>query len=128
MPLQTCMGATLRCTMGLAPATLLPSPRPLMTEQRVAATVADHVAMVNVMPFGLCRSIANPLVAAATAAASGTLTPMPCIPMTPAPWVPGATTATVAGVPALPDTATLSCIWAGTISIVAAGQAKVTLP
>lgn len=52
--------------------------------------IMDHISMMNIMPFGMCMSIANPTVAAATAAALGVLTPMPCIPATTSPWVPGA--------------------------------------
>ncbi|MGL4604236.1 MAG: hypothetical protein ACRCU9_08815 [Iodobacter sp.] len=37
--------------------------------------------MLNIMPIGTCMSPATPMVAAATAAAMGVLTPMPCIPM-----------------------------------------------
>lgn len=127
MPLLTCTGATLRCTMGAAPGTLLPRPKALSSSQRVAADIMDHVPIVQVTPFGMCRSIANPAVAAATAAASGVLTPMPCIPATPAPWVPGSATVALGGLPALGACATLSCLWAGTISIVDAGQSTVTV-
>ena len=47
--------------------------------------------------------MANPMVAAATAAAMGALTPMPCITMTVAPWVPGSPTVQIANMPALND-------------------------
>jgi len=128
MPMQACMGATLRCSMGLAPGTLLPTPRPVLCTQRPAANVLDHVPIANVTPFGLCRSLANPLVAAATAAASGTLTPMPCLPLTPGPWSPGSSKVILGGAPALGHDATLSCLWAGTISVADAGQTVLTLP
>ncbi len=116
------MGATLRCSMGLAPGSLLPTPRPLQCGSRVAANVTDHVPIANVTPFGLCRSLANPLVAAATSAAAGTLTPMPCVPATPAPWSPGAARTIIGGAPALSTQATLRCLWAGTIEVVDPGQ------
>ena len=92
MAIQTCMGAMMNCTMGLAPSSLVPTPKPVLTSNMVAANILDHVPMMNIMPFGMCTSLANPTVAAATAAALGVLTPMPCVPATPAPWVPGAPT------------------------------------
>ena len=69
----------------------------VLTESKPAANINDHIPMVNILPFGMCQSLANPMVAAATAAALGVLTPMPCIPVTPAPWVPGSPTDLVAG-------------------------------
>jgi hypothetical protein len=80
------------------------------------------VPMLNIMPFGMCNSIANPMVAAATAAALGVLTPMPCIPATAAPWVPGSPTVLIANMPALNNSSKLMCMWAGVISINVPGQ------
>ena len=40
----------------------------------------DNKPFVNVLPFGLCTSLANPITAAQTAAALGVLTPGPCTP------------------------------------------------
>ncbi|MBW4651438.1 MAG: DUF4280 domain-containing protein [Kastovskya adunca ATA6-11-RM4] len=68
---------------------------------------------VNILPFGLCTSPANPAVAAATAAALGVLTPMPCVPVTVAPCVPGAVKVRVGMFPALPNTAMCNCMWGG---------------
>jgi hypothetical protein len=114
--------------MGAAPASFMPTPKPVLAGGAAAANISDHVPMLSILPFGLCRSPSNPVVAAATAAASGTLTPMPCVPATPAPWSPGAPTVTLGGAPALGDTATLSCVRGGTIPLGSAGQATVQLP
>jgi hypothetical protein len=76
----------------------------------------------------MCISPANPEVAAATAAALGVLTPMPCIPVTPAPWVAGAPTVTIAEMPALDSQSTLMCTWGGEIQIVAPGEFTVSVP
>ena len=46
----------------------------------------DNQPIANIAPFGVCISLANPAVAAATAAAMGVLVPLPCMPVTPAPW------------------------------------------
>ena len=122
MPLQTCMGASLQCSFGMAPSTLIPTPKTVLTSNMIAANIMDHVPMLNIPPFGMCQSPANPAVAAATAAALGVLTPMPCVPVTPAPWVPGSPTIMVCNAPALNNTSTLNCVWGGMIHIASAGQ------
>src|SRR5579884_3967151 len=94
---QVVATATMMCSFGLAPSVLnvLPINR-VTVEGRPAANIMDHQPILNIPPFGMCTSLANPTVAAATAAALGTLTPMPCVPVTVAPWVPGAVTTMVA--------------------------------
>jgi hypothetical protein len=127
MPELVVMGAMMQCTMGMAPASL--SVLPVNTTNggnMAAANIMDHVPMVNIAPFGMCQSPANPMVAAATAAAMGVLTPMPCIPMTSAPWSPGAAKTKVGNQPALTSDSTCSCNWSGTISITNPGQATIT--
>jgi hypothetical protein len=126
---QVCMGATLKCSFGMAPSSLvvLPANR-VMTSNQPAANIMDHIPMTNVMPFGACQSLANPQVAAATSAAMGVLTPMPCIPMTPSPWVPGAPTVMIANQPALDTPSKLMCNWAGVIEIQVAGQMTHQIP
>ena len=129
MPLQVCMGAMMQCSFGMAPSSLvvLPTNR-VMTNQVPDANIMDHIPMTNIMPFGMCTSIANPEVAAATAAALGVLTPMPCIPNTPAPWIPGAPTVLLGNMPTLDNTCQLMCLWAGVITFSDAGQETVMVP
>lgn len=129
MPMQVCMGAMLMCTMGMAPSSLVVLPTNMvLTSDMPAANIMDNIPLVNIMPFAMCISPANPMVAAATAAAMGVLTPMPCIPMTVAPWVPGAPTVLLADMPTLDETSTLMCMWAGVISIVMPGEMTVQVP
>jgi len=129
MPLQVCNGATLQCSMGMAPSSLVVLPvNRVNTGNQPDANIMDHVPMVNIMPFGMCMSLANPSVAAATAAALGVLTPMPCIPVTVSPWVPGAPTVTLGGNPTLDNTCTLMCMWAGVIQVVSPGEFTVSVP
>lgn len=125
---QTCLGAVTRCTQGTAPSTLMVVPLHKVFTGTPAATVMDHMPMVNVLPFLLCRSQANPMVAAATAAAMGSLVPMPCLPVTPAPWSPGAPTVQIGGQAALNNSSKLQCVWGGEISIQMAGQFTVAIP
>lgn len=92
------------------------------------ATIMDYVPFVNIMPFGMCSSILNPTVAAATAAALGVLTPMPCTPVIPAPWAPGSPTLIVGSAPALNQTSKVMCAYAGVIQILNPGQATIMVP
>ncbi|MFJ4193347.1 DUF4280 domain-containing protein [Pseudomonas sp. NPDC089534] len=127
---QVCAGATLQCSFGAAPSALnvLPANRTL-TGGMPAANIMDHIPLVNILPFGTCMSMANPMVAAATAAALGVLTPMPCIPATATPWIPGgAPTLLLGGMPAIDANSTLMCTWAGVIKIAMPGQVQMLIP
>jgi hypothetical protein len=128
MGIQVCTGANLQCSFGAAPSALAVLPVNRVMTGTPAANIMDHVPLVNVMPFGMCNSPANPMVAAATAAALGVLTPMPCIPMTMAPWMPGAPTVMVGGMPALNNASKLMCQWGGVIQVLVPGQFTVMVP
>jgi len=129
MPMQVCMGAVLQCSFGMAPSSLVVLPvNRTYTDQVPDANIMDHVPMVNIMPFGLCTSLANPAVAAATSAAMGALTPMPCIPNTPAPWVTGAPTVILGNAPSLDNMSKLMCMWGGLIQIAMPGEVTVNVP
>lgn len=129
MPMHVCNGAMLKCSFGVAPSvlTVLPINR-TMTSNMPAANIMDHIPMVNIMPFGMCITPTNPAVAAATAAAMGVLTPMPCVPVTPAPWVVGSPTVLLGNMPALNNTSTLMCTWAGVITVLQPGQFTEMIP
>lgn len=125
---QVCMGAMLKCTFGAAPGTLMVLPINRVLTTTPSANMMDGKPMVNVLPFGMCQSLSNPMVAAATAAALGALTPMPCIPVTPAPWVPGCPTVLLGNMPTLNNSSKLMCMWGGVIGINAPGQNTVEVP
>lgn len=126
MPMQTTTGAMMMCTMGLAPATLSVLPVSMVSVPSTpAATIMDYAPMVNIPPFGACKSPAYPPTAAATAAALGVLTPTPCVPSPPAPWLVGKPTIMHSNKPALDDTGKVMCMWGGTISFNAPGQFQV---
>ena len=126
MSQYVCNGAMLKCSMGMAPSSLmvLPANR-VMNNSQPAANIMDNKPMVNIMPFGMCQSLTNPMVASATSAALGVLTPMPCIPNTVAPWAPGMPTTLIANQPALTSDCKLTCMWAGMIEILNPGQITV---
>jgi len=129
MPMQVCHGAQMMCTFGMAPSNLvvLPTNR-VQTNQVPDANIMDHVPLVNIMPFGNCMAPTFPATAAATTAALGVLTPMPCIPSTPAPWVAGAPTVLLGNFPSLDNISTLNCIWGGVITFITPGEFTVMIP
>jgi hypothetical protein len=123
------MGAQMMCSFGLAPSDLVVLPaKQVFTDMMPDANIMDHIPMTNIMPFGMCSSPANPEVAAATAAALGVLTPMPCVPATPAPWTPGGVTVNLGFFTTLDDVSQLMCIWGGVITFVDAGEETVNVP
>jgi hypothetical protein len=109
----------------VAPSTLMVLPVNRVMSSMPVANIMDNKPFLNVLPFGMCTSLANPAVASATAAALGVLTPMPCTPVTPAPWVPGAPTVLVGNMPALDQNAKLICTFGGVIQITVPGQAQI---
>ncbi len=119
----------MQCSFGATPSVLI-----VLPEKRTnavgppAATIMDMKPLVNIPPFGVCSSPANPAVAAATAAAFGVLTPMPCVPVPVGPWVPGSPTVLIGKVLALNNTSKLMCSWGGVIQFVNAGQLTVNVP
>lgn len=125
---QVCAGAMIQCSFGAAPGSLVVLPVNKVFTTTPAANILDSIPMLNILPFGMCKSMANPTVAAATAAAMGALTPMPCMPLTPAPWSPGSSTVKLGGMPALQDSSKLDCVWGGSISIKQPGQQTVSIP
>lgn len=128
MAMQVCMGAMMTCSFGAAPSSLVVLPTNRTFTGVPAANIMDNVPIVNIPPFGVCNSPSNPTVAAATAAAMGVLTPMPCVPVTAAPWVPGAPTVLIGNMPALDSNSKLMCSWDGVIQITNPGQTTVEVP
>lgn len=126
MGIHTCSTATLKCSFGMAPSSLVVLPvNRVLTESKPAANIMDNKPMVNILPFGMCQSMANPTVASATAAAQGVLTPMPCVPNTVTPWTPGNPTVLIGGQPSVNNSSKLACMWAGVIEVVVPGQTTV---
>ncbi|HWQ70797.1 MAG TPA: DUF4280 domain-containing protein [Desulfitobacteriaceae bacterium] len=123
-----CGGAMMSCTFGAAPSTLMVLPVNRVLSSMPVATIMDNIPIVNILPFGMCNSPSNPTVASATAAAFGVLTPMPCVPVTAAPWVPGSPTVIIANYPALNDSSKLMCTWGGMIQISNPGTTNIQIP
>lgn len=131
MSTQVCNGAVIKCNQAVPPGigslVVLPANR-VLTSNQPAANIMDHIPITNIPSFGACKSLANPTVAAATSAAMGALTPMPCVPATAAPWTPGSPKVLIANMPALNKTSKLMCMFGGQIEISYAGQATHQIP
>ena len=131
MPLLVVNGATLQCPMAVPPGTtsmIVTSVHRAQAGNQSAANIADFVPITNIPSFGMCMSLKNPQVAAATSAAQGVLTPQPCMPAIVAPWSPGSSTVMLDNLPALNDTSTCQCLWGAAIMVAYAGQATVMIP
>ena len=129
MPIQVVNLASLACVFGVAPSVLMITPeKRVMSGMQPAANIMDFVPMKNIMPFGMCTTPSNPMVAAATAAAMGVLTPQPCIPVVVSPWKVGAISVLIGGMPALDNISTNLCMWGGLITITNPGQATNMVP
>lgn len=125
MPPLVANGALLQCSFGVAPSAMVVTPEKGATGSNLPiANIMDFTPMKNVMPFGMCSSLANPTVAAATTAALGVLTPMPCVPVVVAPWAPGSPSAMIKNFPALDANSKCACTWGGVIQVTLPGQFK----
>lgn len=118
-------GAMAVCTFG-GPGSLVALPvRRVMVEGRPVLANVD-ISPVNAPTFGMCRSLANPVVAAATSLASGVLTPQPCLPAIVTPWSPGGPRTIVGGVPVLTAGSSCTCAYGGVIAVVQPGATRTT--
>lgn len=128
MGVLVCNSAQIKCSFGAAPAALvvLPVSR-VMVSNLPPATITDSVPMANIPTFGMCMTITNPAVAAATSAALGVFTPAPCVPVT-TPWVPGSPTVLIGGKPALNNSSTCNCTWGGVVTVLMPGQMQTQVP
>ena len=127
MGIATVTGAQCMCTFGTAPCSLqVTSQMTCLAEGKPIGTIQDMQPYVNLQPFGMCTSLANPAVASATAAAFGVLTPQPCTMVPAGTWIPSNPKVLVGGKPCLTNEATMMCgLGAGSIRITVPGQTKV---
>ena len=129
MGLLAVTGAQLMCPFGTASGVFHASAKPTVFLQgKCAGTIKDTAATVNIAPFGMCNSLANPMVASATVAALGVLTPQPCTPVVAGTWTPVNSKILVGGAPCLGQDAVCICSnGMGTIRITNPGQSKVVV-
>jgi len=125
-------GARLECSMGEFSSNLkVSSKHRVKLNGKYKANIGDCKPLVNVQPFGTCRSLVHPDAATATALAADAgsddeLTPPPT-PCTPAcsVWIPTKTDCFLDGMPPLMSTDKAICpLGAGVISVMDSGQGK----
>lgn len=121
MGAAVCNGASLMCSFGTVPSTLIVLSAKKVMTTTPAATITDNIPMTNILPFGMCNSVLNP---ATKRPPPVFFTPAPCVPATAAPWVPGVPAVLIGGVPAIDNTCKCMCNWGGVIQIVSPGQTK----
>lgn len=116
-------GAKIKCSCGSTITNLqvLPDRTVTLTEGHYA-NISDHQSMVNIPPFGVCRSLKYPPTKSATDAHHGSLTPMPCKPGTMSIWQEGNDSYIIRHFPALLTSSYCKCIYGGVITIVTDGQ------
>ena len=123
MGIGVCNGAMLTCSFGMAPSSMLVLPKNrVMMENMPSANIMDNIPFVNIVPFGMCQSPSNPAVIAATSAAMGVFTPMPCIPNIVTPWTPANPTVLVGNMPIINNSSMLNCMWLGLITVSNPGE------
>ena len=125
MGLAVCMGAIMTCSFGVTPSSLIVIRPKILAGIMPMANIMDNKPMVNILPFGMCNSAANP---ATKRPAPVFFTPAPCTPVIAAPWVPGVPKTLVDNMPALDQNCKLICtLGGGVIQFVSPGQVKVVL-
>lgn len=124
MGMMVVTGAGCQCSFGTLPCTLqATSQMSCMADGLPAATIQDMQPGINLAGFGMCTSLVNPAVAAATAAALGVLTPQPCTLLPAGPWITSNPKVLAGGIPCLGSDAILMCgLGAGSIRVVIPGQ------
>lgn len=111
-----CSGDKIKCSMGDKGALIVLPINMVFSDNKPVGNIMDNKPLVNITPMGMCSSLANPIVAAATAANKGKLQKMPCIPNTTMPWMLGKMDTLIGGKPALLDSSKLMCMWCGVIT------------
>ena len=122
------MSSLIKCSFGIAPTPLIVLPtRTVTASAMLLGNITDCIPLANILPFGMCTSMANPQVLIATAIDLGILTPMPCIPIIVSPWITAAVNV-IAQAPVLDQTSMTMCAWAGVITVIQPGNFTLMVP
>lgn len=114
-------GATLQCSFSSEESIFKVSPgRETYTNGQLQANTGDFKPMVNIIPFKMCSSPANP---APIMGVDNKGRPQKvCTPIITMQWINGKENSIVEGFPALLHTSTTMCMWCGKITISDDGQ------
>lgn len=114
---QVVASAMSMCTFGLGPSVvqILPVNR-ILSSAMPAGNIQDFVPFMNIVPFPLCASPANPIVIAQLGV------PGACLPVVPGPWFVGDPTVINGSMPALIMGSQCVCAYGGLISPIIPGQ------
>ena len=104
-------GTVLQCSFGMAPSVLNVLPTARVISSMPMASIADCVPLVNIMPFGMCSSMAN----------YGCINAYAMYSLIAGTWMPGSPTVLVGGKPALNQNCKLTCAYGGIIEIKSPG-------
>jgi len=120
-----CSGDEYHCSYGtlLCPIQVF-SNRKVSIDGRLAATEGDN-QIQNLRGFGMCSSLKNPQVAAATVMAEGVLTPQPCSPVLAGGWT-CLTNTKISGKRTITSQSEIWSAFSGRITNVTTRQEKVT--
>ena len=118
-------GTLLKCSFGNAPVPIMVLPDKKVNSMLPVAVKSDHIPFLNILPFGMCSNPANPMVIAATAAAMGVLTPVPCIPCTVQDWTGACGKVKIKGKEVINMDSRLQCLYGRSIQTAAPMQPRV---
>lgn len=116
----------MKCSFGVAPCPFQALSNTSVLAGLPVGTMQD-ISLGSIPTFGMCQSLANPMVASATAAALGVLTPMPCIPVIAGPWMITGPTVQLKGSTVLTMDAKAMCAYGGIIQFISTPAQKVTV-
>lgn len=107
-------GAIMTCSFGVMPCVFQAMSNTNVLNKTPVGTIQD-TSPASITTFGMCQSIANPMVASATTAALGVLTPMPCVPLMTGSWLPLKPTVVIHGIPVLINDSKVFCAYGGVV-------------
>lgn len=102
-----CHGTILQCQYGLLPTPFKVLPQNLVKGSKAfAGNIMDNKPFVNITPFGMCKSLLNPMTIISPV---GVIFP-PCVPNISAPWLMPSTKVKIGKLPAINQGSKCMCM------------------